>query len=80
LKQRTFLNFLVGFAVGIAGGLIGLGGAELRLPYLVGVIALAAKTAVPVNLAVSFVTVVAALVVGCGEHRCDVGDVDGGEL
>lgn len=51
----------VGFAVGTAGGLIGLGGAELRLPYLVGVLFIQARAAVPLNLAVSLVTVLAAL-------------------
>lgn len=55
------LNVLVGFAVGIAGGLIGLGGAELRLPYLVGVLRLTPHQAVPVNLAISLCTLVAAL-------------------
>lgn len=57
----TALNALVGFAVGIAGGLIGLGGAELRLPYLVGVLRLTPHQAVPVNLAISLCTLVAAL-------------------
>jgi uncharacterized membrane protein YfcA len=51
----------VGFAVGAAGGLVGLGGAELRLPYLVGVLLVVPRAAVPVNLAVSLVTVLAAL-------------------
>jgi uncharacterized membrane protein YfcA len=55
------LNALVGFVVGIAGGLIGLGGAELRLPYLVGVLGLTPHRAVPVNLAISLCTLVAAL-------------------
>ena len=59
--SRIPLTIFVGFVVGIAGGLIGLGGAELRLPYLVGVLALAPRAAVPVNLAVSLVTVLAAL-------------------
>ncbi len=61
MGNRAVLNFLVGLSVGVAGGLIGLGGAELRLPYLVGVLGLAAKAAVPINLAVSLVTVVASL-------------------
>ena len=61
MDTRVGVNFLVGFFVGIAGGLIGLGGAELRLPYLVGVLGLAAKTAVPINLAVSLATVLASL-------------------
>jgi uncharacterized protein len=54
-------NGLIGFAVGITGGLIGLGGAELRLPYLVGVLRLTPHQAVPANLAVSLFTVLAAI-------------------
>jgi hypothetical protein len=59
--MKPFLNALVGFVVGVAGGLIGLGGAELRLPYLVGVLRLTPHQAVPVNLAVSLFTIVAAI-------------------
>jgi uncharacterized protein len=59
--MRIALNALVGFVVGLAGGLIGLGGAELRLPYLAGTLKLPLKTAVPVNLAVSLITLSAAL-------------------
>jgi uncharacterized protein len=59
--MRIALNVIVGFVVGLAGGLIGLGGAELRLPYLVGSLKLPLKTAVPVNLAVSLITLAAAL-------------------
>lgn len=55
-----------GFVVGIAGGLIGLGGAELRLPYLVGVLRLVPRAAVPINLAVSLITVLASLPVRLG--------------
>lgn len=58
---RTVLNASVGFAVGIAGGLIGLGGAELRLPYLVGMLRLTPHHAVPVNLVISLLTLAAAL-------------------
>jgi len=47
--------------VGFAGGLVGLGGAELRLPYLAGTLKLPIKTAVPINLAVSLITLMAAL-------------------
>jgi len=54
---RITLNALVG----IAGGLIGLGGAELRLPYLVGVLGLTPHRAVPVNLAISLLTILAAV-------------------
>jgi uncharacterized membrane protein YfcA len=48
--------------VGI-GGLIGLGGGELRLPILVGLIGFAARAAVPMNQILSLVTLVTALVV-----------------
>lgn len=61
MKTEWSKTFAVGFVVGVAGGLIGLGGAELRLPYLVGVLGLSAKRAVPVNLAVSLFAVLAAL-------------------
>ncbi len=60
-KQQTALNALVGFGIGVAGGLIGLGGAELRLPYLVGVLGLTGHQAVPVNLAISLLTILAAV-------------------
>jgi uncharacterized membrane protein YfcA len=55
------LNAFVGFVVGIAGGFVGLGGAELRLPYLAGTLRLPLKKAIPVNLAVSLATLLAAL-------------------
>jgi uncharacterized membrane protein YfcA len=58
---RIALNALVGFVVGLAGGMVGLGGAELRLPYLAGTLRLPLKTAIPVNLAVSLLTLLAAL-------------------
>lgn len=60
MKPSMLTNGLVGFAVGLAGGLMGLGGAELRLPYLVGSVRLTPHKAVPVNLAVSLLTIVAA--------------------
>src|SRR5579862_1204264 len=41
--------------------MVGLGGAELRLPYLAGTLKLPLKTAIPVNLAVSLLTLFAAL-------------------
>lgn len=62
-RQRPLVAF--GFAVPIAvlGGLIGLGGAEFRLPVLVGPLGYAARKAVPLNLAVSLVTVAASLAI-----------------
>lgn len=50
-----------GLAVGTLGGLIGLGGAEFRLPLLIGVFGFAALPAVIVNKATSLVVVAAAL-------------------
>ncbi len=53
--------FLAGAAVGLVGGLIGLGGAEFRLPLLL-MFGLAVLPAVIVNKAISLVVVASALV------------------
>lgn len=50
-----------GAAVGLLGGLIGLGGAEFRLPLLIGVFAFAALHAVILNKAMSLIVVATAL-------------------
>ena len=50
-----------GAAIGILGGLIGLGGAEFRLPLLIGPFRFAALEAVILNKAMSLVVVVSAL-------------------
>lgn len=55
-----------GAAIGTLGGLIGLGGAEFRLPVLLGVFALAAHQAVRLNLLVSLVTLGASAVARLG--------------
>jgi uncharacterized membrane protein YfcA len=57
---RPVFAFGIGAAVGTAGGLIGLGGAEFRLPALVGVLRFSAREAVAVNLVASFVVLAAA--------------------
>lgn len=51
----------VGTAIGILGGLIGLGGAEFRLPLLIAVFGFAALQAVIVNKAMSLIVVATAL-------------------
>ena len=51
---------IAGAAVGVLGGLLGLGGAEFRLPVLVGLFAFPLRRAIPLNLAVSFVAVIVA--------------------
>jgi uncharacterized membrane protein YfcA len=60
-RSNGVANGAIGLAVGIVGGLVGLGGAELRLPYLVGVLRLTTHQAVPINLVVSLFTIVAAI-------------------
>lgn len=51
----------VGAAVGVLGGLIGLGGAEFRLPLLIGLFGFTALNAVILNKAMSLVVVMTAL-------------------
>ncbi|MFF4299460.1 TSUP family transporter [Streptomyces vinaceus] len=55
------LVFGAGATVGVLGGLIGLGGAEFRLPLLIGMFGFAALSAVILNKALSLVVVVTAL-------------------
>jgi uncharacterized membrane protein YfcA len=50
---------VTGVAVGTLGGLIGLGGAEFRLPILVAVFGYGVRQAVGLNLGISLVTVLA---------------------
>ena len=59
-RGRLLFTIVSGFAVALLGGLIGLGGAEFRLPILVALFGYAIRRAVVLNLLVSFVTVVAA--------------------
>jgi uncharacterized membrane protein YfcA len=55
------LAFAYAVPIGALGGLIGLGGAEFRLPILAGPLGYSAKEAVPLNLAISIVTLVVSL-------------------
>ncbi len=59
--NRPGLALGVGAIVGVLGGLIGLGGAEFRLPVLIGLFGLAPHQAVRLNLLVSLATVAAAV-------------------
>lgn len=53
--------FASGMAIGTLGGLVGLGGAEFRLPLLIGVFGFSALPAVILNKAMSVVVVAASL-------------------
>lgn len=53
--------FTVGALIGMLGGMIGLGGAEFRLPALIGVFGFAALHAVVMNKAMSLIVVLTAL-------------------
>ena len=61
-RRRQRIAFIFSVPIAILGGLIGLGGAEYRLPVLRGPMRYPAKQAIPANLAVSLVTLAVALV------------------
>ena len=48
-RLARHLSFVSGAAVGLLGGLVGLGGAEFRLPILISVFRFAALEAVILN-------------------------------
>jgi uncharacterized membrane protein YfcA len=58
-----WLTFGAALPIALVGGLVGVGGAECRLPLLAGPLRHPLRHAVPLNLAVSLVTLVAALAV-----------------
>lgn len=61
-RTRSAQGFTAGALIGTLGGLIGLGGAEFRLPVLVGLFKLSTLEAVILNKAMSLVVVTAALI------------------
>jgi uncharacterized protein len=68
LKQNSLTNhsltaFIYAVPIAILGGLMGLGGAEFRLPVLAGVLGYTARQCVPLNLAVSLVTIIVSLII-----------------
>jgi len=62
-RESAALALATGAPIGVLGGLIGLGGAEFRLPVLRALFAYPVRRAVALNLAVSLVTLAAALVI-----------------
>lgn len=63
VQHRPGMAFATGAPIGILGGLIGLGGAEFRLPVLKAVFRYPVHQAVALNLATSFLTLVASLTI-----------------
>jgi uncharacterized membrane protein YfcA len=64
--RRPLAAFAAGAAVALLGGLIGLGGAEFRLPLLIAVFALYPHRAIRINLLISLATLATAAVARLG--------------
>lgn len=62
-NRNRLIAFLISIPIGLIGGLIGLGGAEFRLPVLIGILKRQAREAVPINLAVSLITIITSLLI-----------------
>lgn len=60
-RSSLIVVFLAGAGIGLLGGMIGLGGAEFRLPLLIGVFAFAALPAIIMNKAMSLIVVITAI-------------------
>ncbi|GAB4195101.1 MAG: sulfite exporter TauE/SafE family protein [Roseiflexaceae bacterium] len=60
-RRHMLLAGLAALPISLLGGLMGLGGAEFRLPVLAGLLRYTARQAVPLNLAVSLITLATAL-------------------
>ena len=66
VRRSPVAALLYGAPIGLLGGLIGLGGAEFRLPVLAGVFRYPARRTVALNLAISLITVLSALLIRGG--------------
>ncbi|WP_282442362.1 MULTISPECIES: sulfite exporter TauE/SafE family protein [Pelotomaculum] len=62
MNKKPLYALLTSAPIGCLGGLIGLGGAEFRLPVLVGLFKYSARQAVSLNLAASFITLLSSLI------------------
>jgi uncharacterized protein len=68
-ESRSRIGFIFAIPIAILGGLIGLGGAEFRLPVLGGPLRYTARQSVPLNLSVSLCTIVAASIGSTSRSR-----------
>ncbi|ACB49928.1 hypothetical protein cce_0577 [Crocosphaera subtropica ATCC 51142] len=62
-QNHSQFAFIVSIPIAILGGLMGLGGAEFRLPILAGPLGYSASQVVPLNLAISLITILISLLV-----------------
>jgi uncharacterized membrane protein YfcA len=84
--RRPLAAFLLGAAVAVLGGLIGLGGAEFRLPLLIAVFELFPHRAIRINLLISLATLAASAgsrlsfvpTVSLMDHRVEIAAMLGG--
>jgi len=60
-RRVPWLAAAIGAPIGLVGGLIGLGGAEFRLPFLKTTFRFDTRRTIALNLAISFVTLLASL-------------------
>lgn len=61
MGRPLWLAAVTGAGVGLLGGLVGLGGAEFRLPLLIGLFGFVALQTVIVNKAMSLIVVIVAI-------------------
>jgi uncharacterized protein len=59
---NSLIAFISSIPIAMLGGLIGVGGAEFRLPVLTGLLKRSARQSISINLAVSLITLFTALV------------------
>ena len=60
-KKTSLLAFVIGAPIGCLGGIMGLGGAEYRLPFLLKTFNKTAKKAVALNMLISLITIASAI-------------------